>query len=89
MTATLRLLDADAARVRHTLTLRIGVLDPVESVSGVQQRLRRLGLACGHETTLGPGTREVLARFQTLHDLDVTGEPDDVTRRKLVELAGV
>lgn len=86
--ATLRLLDSEEQVPRHVVSLRIGELDPVDSPSGVQERLRRLGFQCEPERSLGPRTRAALARFQLEFRLPVSGEPDEVTQDKLVELAG-
>ena len=69
--------------------LKLKELDPVDSTSGIQARLANLGY--------GPGpingehnhkTRAALAWFQKSHNLKATGEPDDQTKEKLVEVYG-
>lgn len=74
-------------RTMHTL--RLGGVDPIEELSGVQHRLNNLGLRCGQANgELGPSTREALRRFQREHELKESGQPDQATRDKLVEVHG-
>jgi hypothetical protein len=66
--------------------LNIGNLDPLEVVSGVQQRLNNLGFSCGTEN--GEMTElmtRALAKFQAKHDLPATGQIDDAVKAKLKE----
>lgn len=73
----------------ETFRLDFGGLDPATEVSGVQSRLRSLGFNVGPvDGELGPRTREALEHFQRKNDLSVTGEPDQATQDKLVELFG-
>ncbi len=68
--------------------LRLGRLDPLELISGVQQRLKNLGFNCGGEMgELGEKTKEALKKFQAEYKLQETGEPDAATKAKLKELA--
>lgn len=79
-------LTGDWGRERYAVNL--GHLDPVDEVTGVQQRLCNLGLKChitGHVDAL---TSAVLTEFQTANGLAATGEIDDATKGKLVELHG-
>jgi hypothetical protein len=72
---------------KEVYPVRIGSLDPVDEVSGVQQRLNNLGFTCGSEDgEMTEGTRGALRRFQQKYELEVTGEIDDATRGKLAEL---
>ncbi len=72
----------------EVLPVRIGQLDPVDKVVGVQQRLNNLGHDCGAEDgELGEQTIEALKKFQAEHDLEVTGEADAATKAKLKELS--
>jgi len=67
--------------------VRIGHLDPIDTVTGVKQRLNNLGFTCGSEDdTLDDGTKAALQKFQNKFKLTVTGEPDDATKAKLTEL---
>lgn len=60
--------------------LRISRLDPVETLSGLQQRLNNLGFCCGVEGgELNPRTQRALRSFQSMYGLTVTGEPDEET----------
>lgn len=67
--------------------VRIGHLDPIDTVSGVKQRLNNLGFTCGSEgDSLDEGTTAALQRFQTKFKLTPSGEADDATKAKLAEL---
>jgi len=67
--------------------VRIGHLDPIDEVSGVQQRLNNLGFACGSvDGQAGEPMQAALREFQAKYELEVTGEADKATRRKLQEL---
>ncbi|WP_437827969.1 PGRP and LysM peptidoglycan-binding domain-containing protein [Sorangium sp. So ce1153] len=60
--------------------LRIGHLDPIESLSGLQARLNNLGFACGAvDSAMGPKTEAALRAFQTAAGLEPTGAVDDAT----------
>ena len=68
------------------MPFRLGHLDPVSEISGIQHRLNNMGFPCGPANgVLTPDTREALRRFQAQYGLRPTGEPDDATRAKLVE----
>jgi hypothetical protein len=69
---------------QELLELRLGHLDPISEITGVQGRLDNLGYACGDEFgEPGAETRRALRRFQADHGLPVTGEADDATRQAL------
>lgn len=70
----------------HVFPLRIGHLDPLEELSGIQSRLANIGFDLGGERgTLGPGTAGALKWFQKIMGLEATGDLDDATRDKLKE----
>jgi len=72
---------------KESYPVRIGHLDPVEEISGMQQRLNNLGFTCGPEDgELNDATKAALAAFQARYKLNATGEPDDPTKAKLKEL---
>jgi N-acetylmuramoyl-L-alanine amidase len=74
---------------RERFDIQIGYLDPIHEDRGIRQRLQNLGFSCGNEDSLSaPRTRAALRRFQTKNDLEVTGEIDEATRSKLIELHG-
>jgi len=85
--------DASSGRLlinggKEIYPLRLGRLDPLELISGVQQRLKNLGYNCGGEQgELGEKTKEALKKFQAEHKLNETGEPDAATKAKLKELS--
>ena len=64
--------------------LRLGDIDPITSISGVQRRLKNLGFDCGAvDGKLSTQTSEALGEFQAKHELEVTGQPDQATRERL------
>jgi hypothetical protein len=70
------------------IQVRIGDLDPVDLITGVQQRLNNLNYNCRSEDgEINDETREAIRKFQAEHDLPVTGEPDSATKAKLKELS--
>ncbi len=72
-----------------TWQLKIGCLDPVEEISGIQGRLRNLGFDCGPvDGILGPRTREAVELFQESQGLKVDGIPGPETQAKLKEIHG-
>ena len=87
-------LAADAhAAVLHIfgdeVELVLGDLDPIERVTGVQQRLGNLGFDAGPaDGIVGPRTRAALLAFQKTFpgDLTASASIDDATRRKLAEV---
>lgn len=71
------------------IPLKIGVMDPIDECSGIQKRLGNLGYDCGKFTVeMNEATAAALRGFQGDNDLDVTGEIDQPTKDKLLELHG-
>jgi N-acetylmuramoyl-L-alanine amidase len=70
--------------------LRLGELDPYDTLTGVQQRLNNLGFHCGAEDgVMGPRTERAVRDFQRAHKpLTVDGIPGSQTQNKLKELHG-
>lgn len=71
------------------IILQLGRLDPIDTISGVQARLLNLNFDCGEvngrET---PQLEEALKEFQEKYNLQVTGQIDEATRNKLLEVHG-
>ncbi len=90
--------DAEQARLTikgHTFELDIAHLNPLTAdspdrgVSGAQGRLLNMGYDVGAvDGDLGSQTRQALEQFQRDNGLEVSGELDDATRAKLMELHG-
>lgn len=81
--------SGDREAERWFWTIGVGHLDPVEELEGVRQRLNNLGFYCepnGHEPD--DTLRLAVKGFQRVAELEQTGEVDDATRGKLVELHG-
>ncbi|GAC1521925.1 MAG: hypothetical protein NVS3B10_22500 [Polyangiales bacterium] len=69
--------------------VKIGHLDPVDTVAGVQARLNNLGYGCGDvDGVAGARTIAALRAFQDDAGVKVTGEPDDDTKKALVDAHG-
>jgi hypothetical protein len=77
-----------------TRTVLVGHLNPIkdapdQGATGAQARLSNLGYAPGRvDGDLGPKSTEAIKAFQTANGLEVTGELDQATQQKLVELHG-
>lgn len=71
------------------LTLKLGALHPVESDTGVQQRLLNLGFDCGPiDGIIGPRTRAALRLFQEKFGLQIDGIAGPQTRNRLKQEHG-
>jgi len=72
-----------------TWRLKLGHLDPVSDISGVQARLNNLGCNAGPvDGILGPVTRAAVRAFQEKYRLEVDGDPGPITQSKLEEVHG-
>lgn len=70
-------------------TLKVGRLEPVTTLAGVQSRLANLGYdVAGEAGDLGPRTSAALRSLQLLAGLESTGLLDDATRQALLDLHG-
>lgn len=82
--AGILLVDGD----KEEMHLLLGSLPPVESNAGLDARLMNLGFL-PEEREVDQETRaEGISAFQAQYGLKVTGEADDETRGKLVEIHG-
>jgi N-acetylmuramoyl-L-alanine amidase len=67
--------------------LELGNLDPVEEMIGVQQRLQNLGFYSGPlDGAMNEEMADALIAFQSSVNLEPTGELDDSTRDKLLQM---
>lgn len=66
-------------------TLDMGHLDPIDTVAGVQARLKNLGYDCDVNGEEDDKTKAAVSAFQTDEKLEVTGTIDDATRTRLSE----
>lgn len=69
--------------------IRLGYLAPHESIKGVQQRLRNLGvLDAEPDGVFGPSTADAVRAFRAMYDLEESAEIDAPLCDKLKELNG-
>ena len=69
---------------REIIPVRLGHVNPLDDIRGVQARLNALNYLCGDEDgEIGELTRDALRRFQKEQKLPITGNPDDATLAKL------
>jgi hypothetical protein len=80
----------DAGTLRQTvIPIQLGYLDPLEEVSGVKQRLANLGFDGGDTSSeVNEAFGAALRAFQEVNGLDITGEADETTLRKLKSIHG-
>ncbi len=81
--------EGDPPKRPRVLKLKVGHLDPVDLVTGVQARLKNLGYECGPiDGTVSDKTQEALKAFQKSQGLTEDGQPSDETKAKLREVHG-
>ncbi len=74
---------------REEYVLNLGHMDPLNEIIGVQKRLNNLGFHCGPANgVMGPSTTDALKAFQKKHHLTESGEADEATKNKLIEVYG-
>lgn len=80
-------LDDDTTRPGVMWQVLLGHLDPVETPTGIQARLRNLGFDPGPiDGIIGPRTQGAIKGFQSKFGLKVDGIAGPITQRKLKEL---
>jgi hypothetical protein len=85
--AELTLRPDDGPPERYVLGLR--GLEPIDTLRGVQMRLRNLQLYHAEvDGALGPDTVAAMRAFQVSAQIELTDNPDDATRSALVEAHG-
>lgn len=88
-TETAGFLRVGAGEDLFQFTLKLGALHPVETNTGVQQRLNNLGFSCGpNDGVIGPRTRAAVKIFQAKFGLTVDGIVGPATREKLKQQYG-
>jgi putative peptidoglycan binding protein len=83
-TATAGFLRVGSGDDLFQMTLKLGSLNPVESNTGVQQRLQNLGFDCGPiDGIIGPRTRGAIRNFQGKFGLTIDAKMNVETRDRL------
>jgi len=73
----------------EVFVLSLGGIDPINTLSGAQQRLHNLGYCCERIDGVNDEKTEItIQEFQSEHEMEVTGSYDDATQDKLEELYG-
>ncbi len=72
------------------IPVALGRMSPITEIQGIVARLENLGFQCGGSSaqSLTGRVRNALCLFQQQNGLPTTGEPDEETRAKLVEVHG-
>jgi Putative peptidoglycan binding domain/LysM domain len=71
---------------QRTYNLKLGSLNPVKEITGLQQRLNNLGYWCGPVTgEMNDGTRAAVKDFQTDAQIDIDGIAGSQTDAKLTD----
>lgn len=69
--------------------LDLGHIDPINEISGIQARLNNLGFYFGAiDGVMGPKIGAALKAFQKKYDLKESGQADEATRKKLLDVHG-
>ncbi len=82
----LTLYENEEEEAEEKYTLNVGYLDTVDTLTGIQQRLRNLGFPCKVSGTMDEGTKLAIASFRRKHGPEGPGEIDDALRERLQEL---
>ncbi len=72
---------------QKTYPLRLGTLGSADEIAGMKRRLSNLGFDCGDQLNeMTESFETVLRIFQETHELEISGELDDPTKNKVLEL---
>ena len=83
-------MNNDDSEPTHTFEIKLGYLDPIDTLSGVQARCNALNFPCGVvDGLMGQKTREGVMAFQETYSLSVDGKPGPKTQAKLQEVYGL
>ncbi|HBY58182.1 MAG TPA: hypothetical protein DEH78_00060 [Solibacterales bacterium] len=69
-------------------TINLGYLNPITEVTGIQQRLRNLGIECPESGAMDEDTKNALNEFRAKYELEPADGPDQATIDKLKEVHG-
>ena len=69
--------------------LNLGFLDSIDEITGIQQRLINLGFGpLVINGQIDNATIDAIETFQSKNKIDVTGKPDETTKKKLLDIHG-
>lgn len=82
-------IEVGEGKDKKVYTLNIGHLEPIESITGIAERLRNLGYVVEKGTIeLTPELKFAIRTFQSRNDLEVSGEITSETKEALIEAHG-
>jgi hypothetical protein len=68
--------------MQETYELNVGSLDPIDTEEGVRERLAAIGIVLSDDLAAD------INKFQAKEQISETGQMDDATKAKLVEVFG-
>jgi len=72
---------------KEIIPVNVGFLNPIDELSGAQQRLNNLGFFCGNQDgDTDDQTTAAIQAFQLKNGLPTSGQMDGATKAKLLEL---
>lgn len=77
-----------AGAPERVFAVDLGLLDPIGTARGVQQRLRNLGFECPGSEEYDAGTERAVRQFQGAEGLGTSGSADEQTTQRLCERHG-
>lgn len=79
----------DHPRGEERFTLQVGRLPPADGIPGLVRRLCNMGYPCSHRNgEIGRDVASAVRRFQRAEGMDITGELDQATRDRIVQVHG-
>lgn len=84
------LVVAPGTENERTLPLYIGHIHPIDTMAGARERLQNMGFTCdaANADDADAALAAAVLRFQVANKLEATGDLDEVTRRKLLDVYG-
>lgn len=71
---------------KEVMPVQVGMLDPIDQISGVQHRLSNLGFDCDPTGELDDQTVRALQNFQAENNMQITDKIEESLKSKLLDL---